>query len=606
MRRLLLALFCVVFISSQASSAEFRFSPHSNKAGLIKWRSWDAAALEEAKKANKPILLSLSAIWCHWCHVMDETTYSHEDVIRFINENFIPVRVDADMRPDIDAFYNQGGWPSTVVLSAGGDILYGGTYIPVDEMLPWLSRSLALYRELSGSAGKAGNGKKGRVREGGTVFAEKPDISKTISFLKSEFDDRYGGFSGPQKFPNPDAINFLLSEFVRSGDAKAKVVIEKTLDSMADGGIHDRAGGGFFRYATRPDWSAPHYEKMLDLNAQIARNYAFAHQALHKPHYGKIAVEIMEYILKTFFDRPHGMFYGSQDADERYYTSPRRSGLKPPNVDTVLYAGPNARMISALVAVSGATGRVDYVKYAVRTADFMMQKLYSPEDGVSRFYRGGKSGLKGLLEDNALFGLALLDLYNATGEKKYLTVSLQIGRLIAGRFFDSDTNRFRPSLDTTLVQPSEPGTLMEYSSRVAEFHAIELLMRLSRQYGDLKMKEAGSAAVSAMKEGCDKFGPAGGLCGSAIRWVLQEPIEMVVVTRDKPERFLSEANRVFIPEKVVRVFSMEKDNSEIAKLGYPLEQSLYVCSGKKCLASVKIPAEVKDKIERFMKRLASK
>ena len=604
MRRFLSALFCVVFIYSQASAADFRFSPHPNKAGLIKWRSWGAAALEEAKKADKPVLLSLSAVWCHWCHVMDETTYSDEDVIRFINENVIPVRVDADMRPDIDALYNQGGWPSTVVLSAGGDILHGGTYIPADQMVPWLSRSLALYNERAGSTGKHGNEKKERVPEGGIVFAERLDIARTVRFLKSEFDDRYGGFSGPQKFPNPDAINFLLSEFVRNGDVEAKAIVEKTLDKMADGGIHDKAGGGFFRYATRRDWSVPHYEKMLDLNARIARNYAFAYQVIKKPLYRQIANETIEYAVKTLLDRSRGMFYGSQDADERYYTSPRRSGLRPPNVDAVFYAGPNAGMISALVAVSGATGRADYLKYAVRTADFMLQNLYSPEDGVSRFYRSGEKGLKGLLEDNALLGMALLDLYNASGDKKYLAAAQQVGRLIAGRFFDRDSNRFSLFLDTTPVRPAEPGMLMEYNARVADLHAVELLMRLFRQDGNLKMEQTGSAAMSAMKEGCEELGPAAGLCGNALRWRLQEPVEIVAITRDRTERFLSEANRVFIPEKVVKVFSMKKEKAEIAELGYPVEQALYVCFGKRCLASVKRPAEVKDNIARFMKNLS--
>lgn len=606
MRRFSLSIFCVLFLLVQVSSADFRFSPHFNKAGLIHWRSWNAVTLEEVKGTNKPILLSLSAVWCHWCHVMDETTYSDDDVIRFINENFIPIRVDADMRPDIDALYNQGGWPSTLVLAVEGDIIHGGTYIQAEEMVPWLKRSLALYRERSSNIGKEGRDKEGKAQDGEISPPEKPDIAKTVSFLKSEFDNKYGGFSGPQKFPNPDAINFLLSEFVRRGDAEAKEVIVKTLDEMAHGEIHDAVEGGFFRYATRSDWSSPHYEKMLDLNAEIARNYAFAYQVFRRPPYKKIAIETMDYIIRTLFNSPKGLFYGSQDADEHYYTSSKRTGLRPPNIDTVFYAGPNARMISALVVAYGATGRADYLKYATRAADFMIRNVYSPEDGVSRFYRNGEKGLKGLLDDNVLFGQALLDLYEATGEKKYIAVSRQLGTLMVRRFSDGANGRFRYSLDTTLVEPSAPGRLLEYNSAMANFHTAMFLQRLFRQDGNLSLKRAGDAAISSMKKSCERFGPAAAVCGSAIRWELQDPFEVVIVAAERPERFLAEVNRIFVPEKVVRILSMKKEKAEIAKLGYPFEQALYLCYGKQCMASVKMPEEVREKINHFMKNLPSR
>jgi uncharacterized protein YyaL (SSP411 family) len=605
MRTFSSAVFCVLFILVQGASADFRFSPHFNKAGLIKWRSWSMATLEEAKRENKPILLSLSAIWCHWCHVMDETTYSDDGVIRFINENFIPVRVDADMRPDIDNLYNQGGWPSTLVLKAAGDIIHGGTYIPAEEMIPWLKRSLALYREQSANVKKGKRGKKEKALHSSISSPEQSDIEKTVRLLKSEFDEKYGGFSGPQKFPNPDAVNLLLSEYVRRGDAEAKAVIAKTLDEMARGEIHDAIEGGFFRYATRSNWSSPHYEKMLDLNAEIARNYAFAYQVFRKPLYRKITIETMDYVTGNLLDSGKGLFYGSQDADEQYYTSGKRAGLRRPNIDTVFYAGPNARMISALVAAYGATGRTEYLKYATRAADSMIRDLYSPEEGISRFYRNGKKGLKGLLEDNALFGLALLDLYEATGRQTYIAVSGDIGRLLIRKFIDRADGGFRPSLDTTLVEPTTPGRLLEYNTAVSNFHAAVFLQRLFRHNGDLSLRRAGNAAVAAMGKSCERFGPAAPVCGSAIRWELQEPFEIVIVAGERPEKFLSEVNKIFVPEKVVRILSMKKDKAKIAGLGYPFEEALYLCYKKRCLAPVKRPKEAGEQIDHFMKSLSA-
>ncbi len=144
---LMIAMVIVLFLNHRAVASDFRFSPRPNKASLIHWRDWDKKTFEEAKTKDKLILLSLSAVWCHWCHVMDETTYSDMEIINFINQNFIPVRVDSDRRPDIDSLYNQGGWPSTVILTQEGEILMGGTYIPPKGMMQMLSRAVTIFTE---------------------------------------------------------------------------------------------------------------------------------------------------------------------------------------------------------------------------------------------------------------------------------------------------------------------------------------------------------------------------------------------------------------------------------------------------------------------------
>jgi uncharacterized protein YyaL (SSP411 family) len=324
-----------------------------------------------------------------------------------------------------------------------------------------------------------------------------------------------------------------------------------------------------------------------------------------KPLYREITIETMDYVTGTLLDSRIGLFYGSQDADEQYYTSGKRAGLRHPNIDAVFYAGPNARMISALVAAYGATGRAGYLKYATRAADSMIRDLYSPEDGIYRFYRNGEKGLKGLLEDNALFGQALLDLYDATGRQTYITISRDIGRLLVGKFIDHANGAFRPSLGTTLVEPATPGRLLEYNTAVSNFHAAVLLQRLFRQYGDLSLKRAGNAAVTALGKSCERFGPAAPVCGSAIRWELQDPFEINIVAGERPERFLSEVNKIFLPEKVVRILSMKKDKAEITRLGYPFEEALYLCFGKRCLAPVRRPKEVSEQIIHFMKSLSA-
>jgi uncharacterized protein YyaL (SSP411 family) len=599
MRKFAAAVLCVfIFVSQAAQASDFRFSPRSNKAHLIHWRQWGPVPFSEAKRLQKPVLLALSAVWCHWCHVMDETTYSDSDVIAFINEHFIPVRVDADMRPDIDSLYNQGGWPSTLVLTAAGDVVHGGTYVPPEDMVSWLKKGIAEFR----SGGRGSGEKREKRPEREEAAAEEADLKGTVDTLRSAFDRRNGGFGLVQKFPNPAAIDFLLSEFTRSGDEGTKEMISLTLDRMGAGEIHDDIGGGFFRYATRPDWSSPHYEKMLDLNAGIARNYAVASLALGNDVYRKVLDGTIGYIMHNLHDPNTGTFYGSQDADEVYYTAKKRKG-PPPRVDTTIYAGPNAQMITALVAASGATGSKEYLEQAKKAAGFMIRNLYSEKKGVYRYYRDGHKHLSGLLGDNVLFGSALIDLYNATGDRRYIDTARDVARLLARKFFDNRQDSFRTSVETAAVGPSEPGVLMEYNTAVSNLRAAVFLLRIAGYQADAKLKGLAGRAIGRTKEDCGRIGPVAGFCGTAFEWQLREPLDVVTITAGGPERFLAAVNRIYIPLKVVKVLSLKKDEAAIASLGYPLRESLYLCSGKRCFASVTEPGKVAAEVRKYMEGL---
>jgi uncharacterized protein YyaL (SSP411 family) len=588
-----------VFITQAAAASDFRFSSRPNKADLIHWRQWGLDSFSEAKRLQRPVLLALSAVWCHWCHVMDETTYSDTVVIAYINENFIAVRVDADMRPDIDSLYNQGGWPSTLVLAPEGDVVKGGTYIPQEDMVSWLKDGVGTYRDDRRGIGKKREKRPARAAE---ATANVADLKRTVGAMRSAFDRRHGGFGTAQKFPNPEAIDFLLSEFTRSGDEETKNMITQTLDKMEAGGIHDDIAGGFFRYATRADWSLPHYEKLLDLNAGLARNYASASLALGKDGYRKVLDGTIGYIMNTLYDRKTGVFYGSQDADEGYYTAKKRGGL-PPRVDATIYAGPNAQMITALVAASGATGSKEYLKQAEKAAAFMVRNLYSEKKGVYRYYRDGNKHLAGLLADNVLFGSALIDLYNATGDRRYIDTARDVARLLAGEFFDSQQGSFRTSRETIPVGPSEPGGLMEYNAAVSNLRAAVFLLRISGYQEDAKLKGLAARAIARTKEDCERIGPAAGFCGTAFEWQILKPLEIVIVTAGGPELFLNEVNGIYIPLKVVKVFSLTKDEAAIERLGYPLSESLYLCSAKKCFAAVTEPWKVAAEVRKYMELL---
>src|SRR5690242_17903064 len=204
----------------------FHFSPRPNRADQIRWQEWTDAAFAQARAEDKPILLAISAVWCHWCHVMDETTYSSQDVIDAINERYVAVRVDNDRRPDINARYNQGGWPTTAILTPDGDLLKGATYVPPDQMHLLLTQVDAFYGDPDRRQAIAQHLSDARARRSaarepdrGALKGDIPD--RIFSFLDANFDERYGGFGTDQKFPQTNALHFLLDRWARMRDDRS-------------------------------------------------------------------------------------------------------------------------------------------------------------------------------------------------------------------------------------------------------------------------------------------------------------------------------------------------------------------------------------------------
>jgi uncharacterized protein YyaL (SSP411 family) len=597
MKRMLFTMICGIFLFQQyAGASDFRFSPRPNKARLIHWRTWSQATLDEARKKNRLIVLSLSAVWCHWCHVMDETTYSDEAVISFINENFIPIRVDADLRPDIDALYNQGGWPSTAILTPQGEVVSGGNYIPPEEMLGRLKRVAALSAKDPGAIRdridelRAVKELRGTAGEETAGALDKNVIDNIVKMLKRSFDRRNGGFGTGQKFPSPDSIDFLLAQYETDRDEDIEQVVTLTLDRMAQSEIFDKLRGGFFRYATKPDWSEPHYEKMLDVNAGMIGNYAAVSLALGKKEYAYVIRKTMQYVLANLYDAANGVFFGSQDADETYYRKQQGTNAKKPLVDRTIYADSSSLMISALIAAQGAVPDRQYLGMAIRSADFLLLNLYSASEGMFHYFRDGVPQLKGLLSDNALAGSALLDLYNATGDIRYLKSAQEIGKLIINRFYDADKRRFRPSLNTAAGQPVTVGPLSEVNGSRDNFRAIRFLGRLTYTGEDCRLKEINESVAATYSREYQQFTPHAAMFGNALIWIVEEPVQITILADgDNRRKYLSVISGIYVPEKAVQVFSLSRDREEIAKRKYPLRESVYLCVGTRCSAPMSDP-----------------
>ncbi len=322
---------------SRAASAYLRSAQHQP----IEWNEWGAEAFERARRENKPVLLDIGAVWCHWCHVMDRESYEDAKTAEMINANFVAVKVDRDERPDVDTRYQsavaaisgQGGWPLTAFLTPDGKPYFGGTYFPPDDRYgrPSFQRVLLTMAdafrnrrdEVEESAGSVmtaiehNESFSGRAGVLGSGQGE-PLLEKMVDAIVKQFDERNGGFGSQPKFPHPGALDLLIDEAGRGGDeaAKAKHVAVVTLEKMATGGIYDQLAGGFHRYSVDERWVVPHFEKMAYDNSELLKNYAHAFQTFVEPELAWVAKDILRWMDEWLSDRELGGFFASQDADD--------------------------------------------------------------------------------------------------------------------------------------------------------------------------------------------------------------------------------------------------------------------------------------------------
>jgi len=300
----------------------------------VDWYAWGEEAFAKAKAEDKPILLDIGAVWCHWCHVIDQESYEDPEIAKLINERFVPVKVDRDERPDVDSRYQsavnaisgQGGWPLTAFLTPDGKVFYGGTYFPPKDLYgrPSFRRILIAvsdhYKKERADAINTAESlhqalaerRRPHVHE---VDVDEPLLKGAVDGLKGEFDPVNGGFGSSPKFPHPGTIEFLLARHHRTKEEGLRNVITRTLTGMARGGVYDHVGGGFHRYSTDAMWIVPHFEKMAYDNAALLSNYAKAWAVLKDPLFRDAAEGIIRWTDEVLSDRTHGGFYASQDAD---------------------------------------------------------------------------------------------------------------------------------------------------------------------------------------------------------------------------------------------------------------------------------------------------
>ncbi|AEA12523.1 hypothetical protein TUZN_1042 [Thermoproteus uzoniensis 768-20] len=312
----------------QSSGSPFVLEGLNSK---IRWWGWCREAFEIARREDKPVLVDVGAVWCHWCHVMDATTYSDDAVAEMVNREFVAIKVDRDERPDVDRrlqeaaqlISGQSGWPLTVFMTPEGRVIWAATYLPprrqmglpgMDEVLEAVVKA---YRERRGEIERLHADIAAELSSWHSPSAGEPRRDAqldVLAALAASFDEEFGGFGGAPKFPPITQLELLLTRHFYDGVGIYGKMAERTLDAMALGGVYDQLLGGFFRYSTDRLWLIPHYEKLLVDNAELLALYAKAYRHFGKRLYRKVAEGIVKW-LDEFMRAPGGGYYASQDAD---------------------------------------------------------------------------------------------------------------------------------------------------------------------------------------------------------------------------------------------------------------------------------------------------
>jgi len=575
------------------------------------WFDWSETPFSLARERGLPVLLFVRASWCRWCRELERNVLSDPRVERVLSERFVAVRVDKDRRPDIDARYSKGGWPTVAWLDYGGELLGADNYLEPDELLARLelvSESYARDRETirariatsESETVPAATRSEARAKLPAGDPALSPQIVEQVTkTLVEAADPVHGGWGREHKFPHPEALDFLLIRWSQTGDASIRGLVRRTLRRMEEGEIHDKVEGGFYRYATQADWSGPNHEKMLDSNALRLHAYLEAYQALGEESFRETARGILGWMQTTLYDRTTRAFKGSQDASPVYAhlaTIEARRELGAPACDPTIFANWNAMAVSSLLKGAVVLDLPDLKDQALATLDFLLEALCDARSGVFHFW-DGTFHLPGLLTDQAYVLRALVDAAQMAGENRYLEKATHLAHLTieshrspGGAFYD------------TLHDPGARGVLRQRQLSILENSIMaEALLRLSHLVRESGFADAARAALASFAGDYKRYGHFVAGYARAVDLLFNEPVHVTIIgprTSEATRVLRLAALRPYVASRIVQVVDPIADAEILDRFGLPGPRTLfeparaYVHRGKESYAETADPARL--------------
>ena len=657
----------------------------------VNWFPWGNEAFELARALERPVLLSIGYSTCHWCHVMEEESFDDEEIARYLNEYYIAIKVDREVRPDLDAIYmsavqlflqGRGGWPMTVWLTPDREPYSGGTYFPARDgdrgvsigFLTLLRQLKDAYDEQPDRVAEVSSQVAERVRAmlapgaGGGSVPTAAALKTVAAYYRESFDPVHGGLQSQMKFPSSLSIRFLLRHYRRTGDEQSLTMATRTLEQMAAGGIHDQVGGGFHRYATDPEWLVPHFEKMLYDNALLVSAFLEAYQVTGREDFGQVVRSILRYVERDMTS-PDGAFYSATDADspgpsgereegwfftwtpaeldavlgseqggavaafygvtesgnfegrtilntprpladvaaelgmsadtlrrtvdgarERLYTA--RAERPPPLRDDKILTAWNGLMISAFAQAAFVMNDPAYAARATAAADYVLTHLR--RDGrLLRAALNDQAQHTAYLADYAFLIAALLDLYEATSELRWLEEARALDGVLEQRYEDATGGGFfRTAQDhESLITREKPST----DGAEPSGNSVQLLnlVRLHEFTTDDRYRKRAETAFEAFSDMIAQSPVAVSEMLLAVDFHLDTPKEIVIVvprTREEAEPFLDELRGTFLPNRILAVVA-EGDELDSHTAVIPLlegkvardgRSTAYVCENRIC------------------------
>jgi len=591
MRRLVAALLLIWTATGYAAGSQ---------TAKIDWQPWSDSVFERAARENRFVLLDLEAVWCHWCHVMDEVTYSDPKVVALIKSRYIPVRVDQDSRPDIARRYENYGWPATVVFNAeGGEIVKRRGYLAPPLMISMLEEII-----VDPSPVKYGD------EEEIAKFADNPLLSpKVRQSLERGFyethDAKLGGQKQPQKFIDHDTVEYGLLR-AGQGDKKAEEMTRRTLTAALK--IMDPAWGGMYQYSTDYDWDHPHFEKIMAMQAEPLRLYALAYGQFGDAKYLQAVRDFHRYVT-TFLRSPEGAFYTSQDADlvkgehsAEYFAlnDAARRKLGVPAVDKHRYARENGWMIRALATAYTTTGDRAYLDDATRAARWILANRSLPGDG---FRHDERDAAGPYLEDTLAMGDAFLALYTATGEREWLARAASSAGFIE--------QHFRGSQPGYVTSAPRAGSKLKAKANVDENIPVARFANMLHRYtGDARYRAISDYALRMLvtEQVADSLVTAPGILLAAFESV-NDPLHITIVGgKDDAAAvaLFAAAIRYAAVYRRVEWWDKREGNMPNPDVRYPQlsRAAAFICTDSTCSLPIFDASKIRTEVARSVRQVA--
>jgi len=556
----------------------------SKHAAAVAWKPWSEAVFERARSEKKLVLLDLEAVWCHWCHVMDETTYRDPEVARLLAQNYIAVQVDQDSRPDLSNRYEEYGWPATIVFRADGvELAKRSGYIAPKQMAAMLQAFVD-----DPTPGPSAEASAAAAPSEGTSLAADLRTELDAQHV-AQFDREHAGWGTSHKFLDPASVEYAIAR--RGEDPGSELMAKRTLDAAL--ALIDPVWGGVYQYSTGGDWKEPHFEKIMSFQADDLRIYALAHAAFGDARY-RDAAQAIHRFLTEFLKTQEGAFQTSMDADlvpgehsAEYFALPdadrRRRGI--PRVDTHVYARENGWAIRGLAALYAYAGDETALAEARRAAAWILAHRALEGGG----YRHGESDAAGpYFGDTLAMGQAFLALYEATAERDYLVHAVEAAAFLAAKFEHPDAG-----FVTAAGAPRNRGENVD----AARFG--NLLFRFTGKEEHRALAQR-ALRFLATPEVARKPFPAAVLL--ADREIASEPLHVVVVGRKADSRAAALFRAALaIPSTYRRIEwwdpvegPLPNQDVEYPELARP---AAFACAGGRCSSPAYEPEDVRKRAE---------